>query len=534
MSDAMLASQERLRALGRITAPDADLDILIVGGGITGAGIAHLAASLGLKVALVEQRDYAWGTSSRSSKMVHGGLRYLGSGQLRLTRDAVREREALMSALPGLIYPLHYLFPHYRKRFPGPRLFGLLLTVYDWIAGRRNHEFKGPGETLQWAPGLNRQSLLGASRFGDAGTDDARLVMRILQEARALGAITANYVRVTGIGNGAPKQATLLDEITGTRHLAFAKVIINATGAWTDELRTQLGGKREIRPLRGSHLTVPFWQLPVSCAVSLFHPQDRRPVFIFPWQGATIIGTTDLDHRPNLDEEPGITDDEVDYLFALMDHAFPGHQVTRDSIVSSWAGVRPVVSSGDDKAPSKEKREHALWDNQGFISIAGGKLTTYRLIAREVLLKAMPYLPDLQRVTASAEFTKVPQQLSRPANIPYRTWQRLCGSYGPALPGVLQAGSPQPVPGTDTLWAELCWAASQEDVVHLDDLLLRRTRLGLILPKGGEALLPALKAHCGKALGWTESQWHTETQRYRHIWRQAYHLPQSAQVKPHG
>ena len=534
MSDLRLAGQERLRALRQLTAPDAALDMLVVGGGITGAGIAHLAASLGLKVALVEQRDYAWGTSSRSSKMVHGGLRYLGSGQFSLTRDAVREREALMTALPGLIYPLHYLFPHYRKRFPGPRLFGLLLTVYDWIAGRRNHDFKNPGETLQWAPGLNHQALLGASRFGDAGTDDARLVLRILQEARALGAITANYVRVTSVSTGPSKQVTLLDEVTGTRHFAFAKVVINATGAWTDQLRTQLGGQREIRPLRGSHLTVPFWQLPVSCAVSLFHPQDRRPVFIFPWQGATIIGTTDLDHRHSLDEEPGITEDEVGYLFALMDHAFPKHQVTRDSVLSSWAGVRPVVSSGDDKAPSKEKREHALWDNQGLISIAGGKLTTYRLIAREVLLKAMPYLPELPRPTAPADFTPAPEQLDRPVTIPYRTWQRLCGSYGPALENVLQAGELQVIPGTDTLWAEVSWAAGQEDVVHLDDLMLRRTRLGLLLPQGGEAVLPALKDRCSKALGWTDNQWQTEIQRYRHIWRQAYHLPSSTQVSAHG
>lgn len=525
--------KERLTAIRQRKTP---WDLVVIGGGVTGAGIARIAAARGLKTLLVEQQDYAWGTSSRSSKMVHGGLRYLGSGQYRLTRDAVRERERMLQEAPGLVDPLHYIMPHYHRQFPGPRLFGMLLWFYDRIAGRRNHEFFAADRVLDWIPGLQRRGLQGGTRFADAGTDDARLVLRLIAEARAAGAETLNYVRAEGVKPGSPTTITLKDtEATddSDSHEPFtieSRLVVNATGAWTDELRRQLGHERSIRPLRGSHLVVPFWRLPVACSVSLFHPDDKRPVFIFPWQGTTVIGTTDLDHKGSLADEPAITTQEVDYLLNLADAFFPDHQVTRNSVIASWSGVRPVVSGDQSLAPSKESREHAIWNDQGVISIAGGKLTTFRLIAEEVLVAGADYLPDHYSARPiSPTFRPPPTDCTRPPGLSSTQWRRLQGCYGPDLPDLLRAGSLTPIANTDLFWAELIRAAKQEDVIHLDDLLLRRTRLGLLLSEGGRQWLDVIEQHIRPTLGWNQSRWQQEADRYLSIWRQAYYLPTKKQ-----
>lgn len=523
-------------ALDALTSGAKNFDIIVVGGGITGAGIAREAACSGLSTLLVEQRDFAWGTSSRSSKMVHGGLRYLGSGQFGLTRDAVRERQRLLREVPGLVNPLQFVMPHYRRQFPGPRLFGLLLTVYDWIAGRRSRQRFTPAETLNWVPGLHQQGLVAASGFTDAVTDDARLVQRIIEEARNAGAWCLNYLAVKHVepASGGKRSITIQDTATpsGASFTVSAPVIVNATGAWASNLTSAnpAGKQRFIRPLRGSHLVLPYDALPVSCSVSLLHPEDRRPVFAFPWHGMTILGTTDLDHQQSLDLEPGITQAEVDYLLKIASTLFPGHKVTEADVVSSWAGVRPVVSEGTANAPSRESREHDIWDDHGLISVAGGKLTTYRLIARELLDKSRAYLPRLTLCEDSAaDFTPAPDA-NRPDSLRHNDWVRLKGWYGPVLPQLLKSGPLSLIPGSDTYWCELVWAAQHADVVHLDDLMLRRTRLGLVLPNGGEGLLDEVQELCSEALPWDEQQWLEERKRYLNIWRQHYSLPASAET----
>ncbi|TVP59295.1 MAG: glycerol-3-phosphate dehydrogenase/oxidase [Halomonadaceae bacterium] len=511
-------------------------DLIVIGGGITGAGILREACRSGYRVLLVDQQDFTWGTSSRSSKMVHGGLRYLGSGHFNLTRDAVRERERMLNEVPGLVDNLYYLMPHYRKQFPGPRVFGLLLWLYDLIAGRRTRRFYSPAGALRWLPGLRQENLLGATRFSDAITEDSRLVMRLLHEARAQGGEAVNYLAATRVQpDDTGCTVTLDDRLNGATLELRSKAVVNATGAWSDRLREQLGAGRRIRPLRGSHLIVPFWRLPVAASLSLFHPQDRRAMFVFPWEGVTVVGTTDLDHVPDLDREAVIDQQELDYLLQGVNHVFPQAQLTAADIMSTWSGVRPVVSSekGGNRAPSSESREHAIWDDQGLISVAGGKLTTFRLIAREVLTAAEPYLPPAPHISDLRQpvFSPAPA-MQRPATLTARQWRRLQGRYGPMLPAVLTAGEHQGIGGTDTLWAELQWSASQEQVQHLDDLLLRRTRLGLLLPEGAAAWLPAIREQCQLLLGWDDPRWHREEERYLALWRANYSLPPEAPQVP--
>ncbi|MFY9178236.1 MAG: glycerol-3-phosphate dehydrogenase/oxidase [Venatoribacter sp.] len=506
----------------RVSFSQTHYDLIVIGGGITGAGILLEAAKQGLKALLVEQRDFAWGTSSRSSKMVHGGLRYLASGDFKLTRDAVRERRKLLNEAPGLVDKLHFVMPHYRGGFPGPKLFSKVLGVYDFLAGQQDHEFYPASQTELWVSGLEQKNLLGITRFADAVVDDARLVLRVLHEARLQGAEAYNYVKAVAYRNTQHPELELEDVETGERFVLQAKVVINATGAWTDNLRQQLGKKAVIRPLRGSHLMVPFWRLPMAASLSFQHPEDKRPVFVFPWEGITVIGTTDLDHSHSLNQEARISSAEIDYLLNAINFALPKVKLTRDDIQASIAGVRPVVA-GSKKDPSKERREHAIWNDNGLISVAGGKLTTFRLIAQDVLNTAKPYLPKgllkAQRSNDAPLF--ITPKLAKPAQLDHASWQRLLGRYGGQVNAVAQAGMHK-VASSNTLWGELVWALNNEAVVHLDDLLLRRTRLGVLLANGAAELQQPLQVLCQEALGWSNEQFAQEWQRYLDIWQNSY------------
>ncbi|WP_414628385.1 FAD-dependent oxidoreductase [Pseudomonas anguilliseptica] len=505
-----------------------DWDLIVVGGGISGAGILREAARRGWKCLLLEQRDFAWGTSSRSSKMVHGGLRYIAKGQFGLTRDSVRERQRLLQEAPGLVDPLSFLMAHYRGGFPGPKVFGSLLAVYDALAGKRNHLYYPLQQLRYLAPGLKEDGLLGGTRFFDAVTDDARLVQRVLGEARAEGGEALNGMRVAELCREGGQVSGVLaeDAETGKSYRFNSRVVAQATGAWADQLRRKTG-LEHIRPLRGSHLLLPAWRLPVAHAFSFMHAADKRPVFVFPWEGATVIGTTDLDHPVPLSEEARISPEEVDYLLAACAQQFPAAQIRAADVLSTWAGVRPVVSDGSEgRKPSDEKREHALWVEPGCVTLAGGKLTTFRLLALEVLQACAPFVGRTVDDRGAATFAPVasqPMSTLSPAQ-----QKRLIGRYGRALPQLLalleELGLEQ-VAGTDTLWAELAWAAEQELVLHLDDLLLRRTRLGLLLAQGAAAELPRIRALCQARLGWSDTRWQWEEQVYLQLWQRCYSLP---------
>ncbi|MFI8645044.1 glycerol-3-phosphate dehydrogenase/oxidase [Pseudomonas iridis] len=511
------------------TLADETWDLIVIGGGISGAGILREAARRGWRCLLLEQRDFAWGTSSRSSKMVHGGLRYIAKGQWRLTRDSVRERQRLLDEAPGLVEPMSFMMPHYRGGFPGPRVLGGLLSVYDALAGRRSHRFHDAQQLRYLAPGMKETELLGGTCFVDALTDDARLVMRVLSEARADGAVVLNGVRVEHLlrEDGRVRGVQVEDCEAGEALQLRCGVLAVATGAWAERLRPA-EAPRQLRPLRGSHLLLPGWRLPVAQAFTFLHERDRRPVFVFPWEGATVVGTTDLDHHENLDQSASISAEEFDYLLAACTQQFPGAEVVAADVLSTWSGVRPVVggAGANQDKPSNETREHVLWQEPGCVTLAGGKLTTFRPQAIEVLKACAAMLDRPFDDDAAPVFAAVP-----PLAIPglgAQQWRRLAGRHGRDLPRLAQLLTElghDTVGNTDTLGAELAFACEAEMVLHLDDLLLRRTRLGLLLPRGGEDYFAAIRQLCQPRLGWSDEYWQHELQRYQALWQRHHGLP---------
>lgn len=533
MSHSATATQpdaQRAQMLAQL--PGEPWDIIVIGGGITGAGILLEASRRGLRTLLVEQRDFAWGTSSRSSKLVHGGLRYLKEGKLKLTRDSVHERQRLVHEAAGLVDPQSFAFADYKGRKPGRWMFQLGLAIYDWLSGQRGqrHYFSA-NEFLMLAPNVGRADLQGGLCYVDAKTDDARLVLRVLQEARSLGGVAVNYVgaqqllRVDGKPDGMVNGVQLKDAVSGDTHAVHAQVVINATGAWADQLRQQQGAAPKLRPLRGSHLVLPAWRLPIAQAISLMHPEDGRPVFAFPWEGATLVGTTDIDHSGDLRVDATITPAEMRYLMAALHFQFPQLQLTQGDVIATYAGVRPVIDTGKAD-PSKEGRDHAVWMEQGLLTVTGGKLTTFRLIAHDALKHLAHLWPDLA-VPLQDGATVLEPSAALPAHKALRTQQcqRLQGHYGTQAAAVVaaaQGGELESIPGTHTLWAELRWAARHEAVVHLQDLLLRRTRLGLLLRGGGTEHLPRIRSICQRELGWDDARWDSEQATYLALWQQHY------------
>ncbi len=533
-------------------------DMLIIGGGITGAGIAREAARRGLAVLLIEQKDFAWGTSSRSSKMVHGGLRYIASGDYKTTLLSVRERERMLNEAGGLVNEMHYVMPHYKGKFPPPWMFNTLLRVYDRLAGKRYFKYFKKDAFLRLNSGIKQHNFLGASQFSDAVTDDSRLVMRVLDEAIHDGAYAINYLKAESLitnKQGLVIGAQLSDtsgisdnslEDSSQTYNVHAKVVVSATGAWADTLRMQASAQTEqtfhkqIRPSRGSHLVVSQQRLPTPQAYTFLHPVDKRAVFVFPWENRTVLGTTDLDHPTLDDKEVGITNEEVDYLLAATNALFDDADLNREDVISTWAGVRPLISEGGDGKrvnPSKEKRDHSVWLDNNLVTVSGGKLTTFRLIALDVLKMCQKVLAldDINAVDDNTQydsqvFSTVTSTNEKFATLSPQLQHRLLGFYGLQLDTLLELAHDDDltyVTESNTIWAEIRFAARYEQVIHLDDLLLRRTRLGLILPHGATTPLisPKLKQICQQELGWNEEVWQQEVSRYKALWQRYYHLP---------
>lgn len=501
-------------------------DVIIVGGGITGAGILREAVRRNLSALLVEQKDFAWGTSSRSSKLVHGGLRYLATGQLGLTLMSVREREQLLEDGPGLIDPLGFLIATHKGDNPGRLSYTAGLAVYDLMALQWSHRYYSADDFKMLAPHINAENLQGGFRYGDAQTDDSRLVLRVIQEAE--GGVAVNYTRAEGVLRDGEQVCGVILRNLETDETAEikARVVMNATGAWADHLREQIGAEAKMRPLRGSHLIFPAWKLPVAQAITFLHPVDRRPVFIFPWEGVTLVGTTDIDHEGSLNDEPRISPDEVAYLMAAVAHQFPSRHVTLGDVIATYAGVRPVVGSGKDD-PSKESRDYVIWQENGLLTVTGGKLTTFRAIALNALEAAADFLPQLPDLPDDTPVLDAVED-TLPPNVSESKRRRLIGRFGHYAADLVQAaqdGELQTIPGTTTLWAELRWAARKESVVHLEDLMLRRTRLGLLLPGGGEKILPRIREICQSELGWNDAKWDAEVIAYLTLWGESYSLP---------
>jgi glycerol-3-phosphate dehydrogenase len=526
---------------------DETWDVIIVGGGITGAGLLHEAARLNLRALLIEQRDFAWGTSSRSSKLVHGGLRYLKTGQVALTRASVQGREKLLAEGPGLVDPLGFLLAQYDSdgAAAGRFVYGAGLTVYDLMALQWSHRFYSPQDFQMLAPYIAPTGLRGGFQYQDAQTDDARLVLRILREATAGGGVALNYVRAEALMLDETGQATGLrvrNVLAGTTADITARVIINATGAWADTLRVQVGADARIRPLRGSHLIFPAWRFPLAQAVSFMHPIDGRPVFAFPWEGVTLVGTTDVDCQPPMDADPGITGEEVAYLMAALSACFPSLELDLGDVMATFAGIRPVIGSGKID-PSDESRDHVIWEENGLLTVTGGKLTTFQQVARQALETVCGRIDGPYSEGGKSRLDKLHEDapVLSPVDggvpeleaLPEETRRRLLGRYGAdavLLVAAAHEGELDAIPGTVMLWAELRWSAQAEGVAHLDDLLLRRSRLGLLLPHGGSNHLPRIRQIVQAELGWDDSRWEAEEAAYRALIEQSYSLPDRQEI----
>ncbi len=473
-------------------------DLLVIGGGISGAAVALAGARRGLKVLLVERNDFASGASSRSSKLVHGGLRYLKQGDWRLTRGSLQAREQLLRDAPGLVRPLPFLMPHRPGQSPGRLAMRLGLAVYDGLAGRRTRRFLNATEAQAAVPGLAAER--GASGYEDATTDDARLTLRLLQEARAAGAELCNHTELLALqrdAQGRVRGARLRAADGFEREIAMGCAVATA-GAQLGLLAAQAGlTLPPLRPLRGSHLLLPLECLPLRCAIAWSHPADGRPVFAYPWLGRLIVGTTDVDQADAL-AAARISAEEQAYLLAGLAHAFPLAGITAADLQCSWAGLRPVLASGDGRLPSQESREHLVLARDGLVAVAGGKLTTFATMAEAALQAAGPWLPALPPLIGP---------LLPPA---------LDGVWG-RLSAEVRVG--ELLPGTQTLSGEIRHSLQHEQVMHLDDLLLRRTRLGLLMPGFGAAFLPLLQRPCQEWLGWDGARYAFECERYLAVMR---------------
>jgi glycerol-3-phosphate dehydrogenase len=512
------------------SAIDQPWDLIIIGGGITGAGVLRQAVATGLKALLVEANDFAFGTSSRSSKLIHGGFRYLRNRQISVTKESVREREWMLRQAPNLVTSLSFLLPNFeRYHFPSWKL-GFGVMIYDLLAPKWNHRKYSPIKLLEACPFLNAGGLIGGFQYYDAVMDDARLLLRILREAVQAGGAALSYTsaeRLLRTGDGRVCGALLREKLSphGRTAEVKAKVVVNASGAWSDEVRSQLGQPGRLRRLRGSHLVFGRARLPVSQALTLFHPRDGRAMFVIPWEGATIIGTTDIDHDPALDKkylEPFASEGEIRYLMEALSFIFPSLSLSEKDIVSSFSGLRPVIHTGA-ATPSKESRAHAVWDENGLITITGGKYTTFRLMSLQTMDRVLVRLGKPKTVARKRLLDPLPD-LSSFSLEPWRL-AYLAGRHGNETARLLAAakqGELEPIEQLPNTWAELRWAAREEGVEHLDDLLLRRVRVGLLLPLGATNLLGRIRSIVQPELEWGDERWEQEEAAYLQTWQKYY------------
>jgi glycerol-3-phosphate dehydrogenase len=506
-------------------------DLIIIGGGITGAGVLRQAVHAGLKVLLVEANDFTFGTSSRSSKLVHGGFRYLREKQVEVTKESVRERERLLKAAPHLVTKLGFLLADYENFHVPMAEFGLGVIIYDLLAPKWDHKRLSPKGMLRSVPGLRAEKLLGGFLYYDAEMDDSRVVLRLLRESVHDGGTALSYAHVEKLLRTKDRQVcgvVLRDTASIKERTAEvkAKVVVNATGPWSDELRSQVGGDARMRKLRGSHLIFSQDRWPLHNAATLIHPRDHRALFTIPWEGTSMIGTTDLDHDPALEKkyrEPFCSQEEIDYLLEALNFLFPDMKATQKDILSTFSGVRPTIRSGDTSKPSSVSRAHALWQENGLITITGGKFTTFRLMANETIEAVLGQLGRTAKAPRQRMFN--PLHETKPTGMAAESFLYLVGRHGFETAGMLECAQHselETIAPLSNVWAEIRWAAREEGVEHLDDLLLRRVRLGMLLPNGAQDLLPRIRPIAQPELGWSDTRWQKEEKEYISIWKKYY------------
>jgi glycerol-3-phosphate dehydrogenase len=543
----MIARSDALHALAT-----EQFDIVVIGGGITGAGVALDAAARGYSVALVEKADYASGTSSRSSKLVHGGLRYLQNFDLGLVREALLERQLMVQLAPHLVHPLPLVVPAFDNARPD-RAVGAGLHLYDVMSvdklrSRRPRRFRKPDiEPAEWSPdrhrtidgdevvrlipALARRAPSSGYLFYDCQTDDSRLVLTVLGEAERFGTVMANGVEVLelceehGRANGvAARDVHTQDEFT-----IRADNVVNATGVWADRIRPEeLHDEAEvprIRPSRGTHITLHTEDLPLK-AGAIVPAGGGRSIFALPWLGRTLIGTTDNDYDGDSLEHVPPSGDDVDYLLEAANRFF-GTELGPGDITGAYAGVRPLISTGDPKKSVDISRKAELYEtSSGMITITGGKLTTWRRMAK----MAVDRLVERDNRDAPCRTHEIPlgyavaaDDLPRVEGVPEEAYAALAGRYGHAAHDVLRVAAErgelaQPiVPGLPDLLAEAAHAARKEQVTSVADVLFRRTRLALLaareLDEDPQRVRRVAEA-AGRELGWDERRIDAEVEAF--------------------
>ena len=527
-------------------------DVVVVGGGITGAGVALDAASRGYSVALLERNDFGQGTSSRSSKMIHGGLRYLRNFDLGLVREALLERQLLVQLAPHLVYPTPFLVPALGENRKDRRI-GIGLNMYDVMAtsriGRgRSQRNEHSGEAYFWSPDRHRTisgeeaaELIPALEplepssaylFYDCQTDDVRLVLTVLGEAERFGAVVLNGAEVTEVldEGGRAAGVAFREAESGARIEMRADNVVNATGVWADRIRPdELLTEEEIpriHPSRGTHLTLSTERLDIGTAACIV-PASERTIFALPWYGRVLVGTTDNDYEGDIDQVPPSGSD-VEYLLEALNDYF-STDLGPDDLTGAYAGVRPLISSGDPKKSVDISRRAELYEtSSGMLTITGGKLTTFRRMAAQVVDRitqrdgrdAQCRTDDIPLGMAAR-----PDDLETDVSLPEGAADQLAFRYGHAARAVLDLCEERPelaepiAPGHPDLLAEVVIAARREQARSVADVLLRRTRLGLVAAvelRDADATL-AVAGLLGEELGWSESRVAAEEEEWRRV-----------------
>jgi glycerol-3-phosphate dehydrogenase len=489
-------------------------DVLVIGGGITGVGAALDAASRGLCTALVERDDFASGTSSKSSKLVHGGLRYLQQGEIALVYEALAERQRLRRLAPHLVRVLPFMIPILsRDGVVNPKIaraLGSAMWGYDLTGGARIgklHERLSKEEALAHLPTMPADRLASAYLYYDARADDARLCLTVARTAAAEGAVLANYARVTGIlkdPSGHVRGAAV--EADGEVLEVRARAVVNAAGVWSDDIRSLDEGRHpdSIRPAKGVHLTVPWSKVRNDIAVVIPVPKDRRSLFVVPWGELSYVGTTDTDYEGPLDD-PQCTAADVAYLLRAL-NASVTTGITEHDVLGTWAGLRPLVKTAASGRTADLSRRHKVTLSEaGVITVTGGKLTTYRRMAADAIDEACEVL-DVKARGRTKHLPLVGANGHRDGTS--LLGAHLDGRYGGQTVEVLAPTTQRPelleplVPGLPYIKAEAVFAVRHEMARTLDDVLSRRTRARLLARDDSLAAAPDLARLIGPELGW--------------------------------
>ena len=555
---------DRADALRRLA--DTHFDVLVIGGGVTGCGTALDAASRGLRTALVERDDFASGTSSKSSKLVHGGLRYLQQGDVRLVYEALAERQRLRKNAPHLVKVLPFLLPVFGKGGVIPkklsRALGSAMWMYDITGGARIgrlHKRISADEAVAHMPTLPREKLASSYLYYDAQADDARLTLTLARTAAIdFGAAVVNGARVVEILKGADGKAigarveAADDQGTVIQIDVHADAVVNAAGVWSDDIRSFDEGTHpnSIRPAKGIHITVPWSKVRNDIAVVVPVRSDKRSVFVVPWGDFTYIGTTDTDYDGPIDD-PQCTPEDIAYLLGAMNDAMTV-ELTEADILGTWAGLRPLVrDAGSERTADLSRRHRVSPSTSGVVTVTGGKLTTYREMAADTIdlvLEQVLGAKAVERVAKHSRtrrlplrgaegYTEVLAAADNTPGVPATLVDHLANRYGGEARALLamierDADLAEPlVPGLPYVRAEAVYAVRYEMARSVDDILSRRTRARLLGRDASAAAAPAVAALVAADLGWDAAEQDRQVKAFRALVdeeRQAADLPETA------